>query len=260
MDAHFFAGLDGGPRSQKPRTNGLTMVIDWGLGSHAQEDLLETGADYVDLAKVAVGVSRLLSREVLQQKIERYQEHGVEPFPGGQFLEYAEVQGQIEGYLPACVEAGYRWIEVSDNLVSVELSWKEQMIRSAVDEHGLRVLGEIGKKEGLDKGASLVEDARACVGAGAELVLVEAAELMSGDEAVEREVEAVVEAIGIENVMFELPGPWIEGVAHYQIHQMRRELIGRYGAEVNLGNVAADELVSSEGLRRGLGVNAGGMD
>jgi phosphosulfolactate synthase len=193
----------------------------------------------------------------LQQKIERYQEHGVEPFPGGQFLEYAKVQGLGEGYLPACVEAGYRWIEVSDNLAAVELSWKEQMIRSAVAEHGLRVLGEVGKKEGLDKGASLVEDARACMGAGAELVLVEAAELISGDEALEREVEAVVEAIGLEHVMFELPGPWIAGVAEHQVHQMRRELIGRYGAEVNLGNVAPDELVASEGLRRGLGVNAG---
>ncbi len=45
MSEHFFAGLDGLPRGGKPRTCGLTMVIDWGLGSHAQEDLLAVGAD-----------------------------------------------------------------------------------------------------------------------------------------------------------------------------------------------------------------------
>ena len=57
MSEHFFAGLDGLPRSAKPRSSGLTMMVDWGLGPHGQEDLLTVGADYVDLAKVAVGVS-----------------------------------------------------------------------------------------------------------------------------------------------------------------------------------------------------------
>ncbi len=57
--------------------------------------------------------------------------------------------------------------------------------------------------------------------------------------------------------MFELPGPWIEGVHACHIHHMRRELIDRYGSQVNIGNVAPDELMSLEAYRRGLGVNAG---
>jgi phosphosulfolactate synthase len=255
---HFFAGLDGAARAAKPRTQGLTMVIDWGMGPHAQEDLLLTGADYCDFAKVAVGVSRLLSNEVLKDKILRYRQHQVEPFTGGQFLEYAEMNGQAAGYFAAVAAAGYQWVEVSDNLAPVELAWKEDMIRQATQEHGLSVLGEVGKKEGLDSGVPMVDDAQACLEAGAEIVLLEAAELI--DEATAPEVEEVIAAVGIDKVMFELPGPWIAGVHQHDIHRMRVELIGKYGGEVNIGNVAAVDLVAVEAYRRGLGVNAGGAE
>ena len=257
MSEHIFAGLDGLPRATKPRTDGLTMVIDWGLGPHAQEDLLTVGADYVDLAKVAVGVSRLLPNDSLRQKIGAYQQRGVEPFPGGQYLEYAEVYGKLDRYLPACLEAGYRWVEVSDNIAPVSLQWKERVITEAVEDYGLRVLGEVGRKEGLDNTIPLVDNARACMDAGASVLLVEAAELVSDDAEKAAAVDEIVQVVGIEQVMFELPGPWIEGVHACDIHQMRRRLIDRYGSQVNIGNVGPDELMSMEAYRRGLGVNAG---
>ena len=255
MSEHIFAGLDGMARAAKPRTRGLTMVVDWGSGPHAQEDLLATGAEYCDFAKLAVGVSRLLQNDVLKDKIARYQRAQIEAFPGGQFLEYAEIHGLVQGYFPAVVEAGYKWVEVSDNLAPVELAWKEEMIRRATREFGLSVLGEVGKKEGLESNAPMVDDARLCLEAGAKIVLLEAAELV--DERTAPEVEAVIEAIGLEKVMFELPGPWIEGVHHHDIHRMRGELIGKYGSDVNIGNVYPADLVALEAYRRGLGVNAG---
>ena len=57
--------------------------------------------------------------------------------------------------------------------------------------------------------------------------------------------------------MFELPGPWIKGVASHDIHSMRRLLIEKYGPQVNIGNVDPGELMSLEAYRRGIGVNAG---
>ena len=260
MSEHFFAGLDGLPRGGKPRTCGLTMVIDWGLGSHAQEDLLAVGADYCDLAKVAVGVSRLLDASALAAKIAQYRARGVEPFPGGQYLEYAEVHGLCDRYLPSVCAAGYRWVEVSDNLAPVGLEWKKEIIARAVGEYGLEVRGEVGQKEGLTSAVPMVEDALACLEAGARIILLEAAELVSGDRDAAREVEQVVRAIGIERVMFELPGPWIEGVALHDVHRMRRELLNRYGTEVNIGNVNPEQVVIVEALRRGLGANAGGEE
>lgn len=260
-DDHPFAGLDGtraGERTSKPRSSGRTMVIDWGIPPQQQRDLTDAGSDYFDFAKIAVGLSRLYSRELLRQKIDQYRGRDVEPFPGGQFLEYAEVHGHRDRYLPACVEAGYHWIEVSDNLAPVSLDWKVQVITEAVEDFGLKVLGEVGRKEGLDNTIPLLDNARACMDAGAEVLLVEAAELISEDVATAAAVDEIVTVVGVDRVMFELPGPWIEGVHACDIHHMRRQLMARYGSQVNLGNVAPDELLSVEAFRRGLGVNAGG--
>ena len=256
-ESHLFGGLDGRPRNEKPRQTGLTMVVDWGLGPNRQQDLQVTAAPYFDFAKIAVGLSRLYTNDVLMQKIQSYRSLDIEPFPGGQYLEYAEMQGKMDRYLPACAEAGYRWIEVSDNVASVTLEWKVQVIKDAVEKYNMDVFGEVGKKEGLAHGPSFVDDAKACLDAGARIVLLEAAELVNADVETEREVEETIKAIGVEQVMFELPGPWIEGVTDSVIHRMRRELVDRFGVEVNIGNVMPDDLYSFEAYRRELGVNAG---
>lgn len=259
-DEHIFAGLDGRRRSRKPRDLGLTMVADWGLGSGAQSDLLETAAPFFDFAKVAVGISRLLANDVLSAKIRNYLDSHIEPFPGGQYLEYAQVQGAAHLYFPAVAEAGYRWVEVSDNLAAVTHEWKLMMIREAVEKHGLTVLGEVGQKEGLDAVIPMADDVKACLDAGARIVLLEAAELVDEDAGKARQVEKAVEAAGQEKVMFELPGPWIAGVHSHDVHRMRRTLVDRYGPEVNLGNVLPDDLMTLEAYRRGLGVNAGSQE
>lgn len=254
---HPFHGLDGRSRSEKPRTTGLTMVADWGIGPHAQSDLLTTGATFFDLAKIAVGISRLLPDDVLRNKISIYRQHQVEPFPGGQYLEYAEGEGKTDQYLSAVVEAGYKWVEVSDNMATVTLQWKLDMIRKATEASNLIVLGEVGQKEGLQTVVPMGDDAQACLDAGAQVILLEAAELIGDDPAVAKAVEAVIQRIGLDKVMFELPGPWIEGVTHESIHRMRRQLVDQYGPDVNIGNVEPSDLISLEAYRLGLGVNAG---
>jgi phosphosulfolactate synthase len=259
-DDHPFTGLDGAlasERTSKPRSSGRTMMIDWGIPRQHQRDLTDMSADYVDLAKIAVGLSRLWSHDLLKQKIDQYRSRDIEPFPGGQYLEYAEVHGKLDRYLPACIEAGYRWIEVSDNIAPVSVQWKQKLITEAVEDYGLRVLGEVGRKEGLDNQIPLVDNAIACMDAGATVVLVEAAELVSSNAETAAAVDEIVRVIGVERVMFELPGSWIEGVHACDIHTMRRQLIERYGSQVNIGNVAPEELMSLEAYRRGLGVNAG---
>ena len=205
MNPHFFEGIDGIERRQKPRDYGLTMVIDWGLGRHEQEDLIQIAAKHFDFAKIAVGISRLLSNDVLEAKLKKYRQHQIEPFAGGMFLEYAEVSGKADLYFPATVQAGYRWVEVSDNLGAVSIEWKRRTIRQAVREYGLQVMGEVGKKEGLASEIPFPDDAQGCLDAGAALVLLEAAELVSEDVDTAKAVEIVVERVGLEKVMFELP-------------------------------------------------------
>ena len=43
-------------RTTRPRTNGLTMVMDKGLSLRQAEDLVETGSELVDLLKAMATV------------------------------------------------------------------------------------------------------------------------------------------------------------------------------------------------------------
>ena len=255
---HLFHGLDGLERPAKPRSSGITMVADWGMGMNQQSDLVQTGGDYVDFAKIAVGISRILSNQLLRQKIAHYNAHDVATFPGGQYLELAGIKKQEDRYFDAAVKAGYQWIEVSDNLAAHGLDWKVRMIQRAVTSHGLSVLGEVGKKEGLTRDKRLLEDVQACLDAGARIVLVEAAEMVHPPASLAEELEELVEGIDVAQLMFELPGPWIQDVTESMIHKVSGDLIARYGANVNLGNVDSRKLLSLEAYRQGLGVNAGG--
>ena len=74
-------------RSMKPRTNGLTMVLDKGLGRYATEDLMATASDYVDFVKFSFGTSAFYDEKVLRDKVEIVTGAGVDIYPGGTFLE-----------------------------------------------------------------------------------------------------------------------------------------------------------------------------
>ncbi len=256
MNDNPLAGLVVAERSAKPRDNGLTMIADWGMPCGEQQDFLSVGNPFVDLAKIAVGISALLDAGTLSRKIQLYAANDILTFPGGQFLEYSVVHCITDEYMQACVKAGFPCIEVSDNLLAIDLDSKSELIRRARQAYGLRVLGEVGKKEGLDAKYDLAEDASRCLSAGAEKVFLEAADFFAGDVR-EEELERIAERCGIENVIFELPGPWIEGITMSDIHRITRWLLGRFGAEVNIANVSPDNVLKVEALRLGIGVNAG---
>lgn len=55
-------------RLQKPRSQGLTMVIDKGLGLHEIKDLLDTAGDYLDFLKLGFGTSALYPQKILEAK------------------------------------------------------------------------------------------------------------------------------------------------------------------------------------------------
>ena len=177
MSEYAFSAIPMLERPAKQRMSGQTMMIDFGLGLVQQEDILRLASEYIDSAKIAVGVARLLPRELVMQKISLYQQYDVVPYPGGQFLEYAVLCEKVDEYLEETRAVGFRAVEVSDNLLSISLDEKKALIAKARATYGLDVFGEVGKKEGLAVTVSLEEDIKACLEAGSSKVLVEAAEV-----------------------------------------------------------------------------------
>ena len=177
MTDYAFSAIPMLARPAKPRSSGQTMMIDFGLGLRQQEDILQLASEFIDSAKVAVGVARLLPRELVTSKIDLYKQYEVVPYPGGQFLEYAVLCDKVDEFLAEARAVGFPAIEVSDNLLSITLDEKRRLIARARETYGLEVYGEVGKKEGLAVTVSLEEDIQACLEAGSSKVLVEAAEI-----------------------------------------------------------------------------------
>ncbi|MCP5368847.1 MAG: phosphosulfolactate synthase [Hyphomicrobiales bacterium] len=231
-------------------------MVDFGLPLGRVEDILEFSAPYLDLAKVATGTSRLYSEEHLRRKLDLYRSHAVRPFLGGQFQEYVfATQGEqaIPSFLDEAKRLGFEVVEVSDNTVPLSPEQRKRQIGLAVDK-GLAVFGEVGSKAGDNVLDTLVAQANDALAAGAELLLVEGAELTEGGRPNRELLNGLRDRIDMDKVLFELPGPWISGVTLSEVHDLKKFLVAEFGPDINIANVMPDDIVETEALRVGLGV------
>jgi phosphosulfolactate synthase len=254
--AFEFVKPPAGRSTAKPRNRGLTMMIDQGLGARHQLDLLEAAGAYIDLAKFKTGTSALYPADILRRKVTQYVEHGVKPFIGGQFHEYILAVHGTAGLPAFYAEArrnGFTTIEISDNVVPLSPTERRERITAAVDA-GLEVFGEVGGKDRQTTAAELIDQAGECFTAGASLVLVEAAELMTAGKPNAALIEELSRGLDMARVIIELPGPWIADVRTCDIEDLKKLLVRTFGPDVNIANVTPDTVIDLEATRRGLGV------
>jgi len=238
--------------TDKPRTTGLTMMMDWGLPLEQQASWLNLASRYIDLAKIVVGTARLYEEDYLRDKLALYQQNGVLPFIGGQFMEYVFQTQGMAGVAPFCAEAkrlGFGAIEVSDNVVSIDEDEFSAMIRTGVDA-GLEVHAEVGSKS-EDSGSQLLI---AQAESRADVVLVEGAELVRDNKPNAELLNGLRNGMDTSKVIFELSGTWIPGTLNTDVYQLKCFLIKTFGPDVNLANVMPDQIWETEALRCGLSV------
>ena len=237
-------------RTQQPRDRGVTMVIDKGLGLAATADLLDLGGPYLDLLKLAFGTTAFYSERILRRKIELAQTHGVLVYPGGTFLEVAVVQGKGREFIERAVDLGFEGLEISDGTIQMSTHTRHLLMEIAA-KHGLRVLTEVGKKHPADRvpRSNIREQIAADLRHGAWKVIVEGRESGKGvviyraDGSIdEEEMEDIAAAVDDQNhLIWEAP-----------LKSQQQDLILRFGTNVNLGNVQAEDVLSLEALRVGL--------
>lgn len=239
-------------RQPKPRTRGLTMMIDWGLPLGLQKDCVEAQGIYVDEAKIAASIPRVMPKSYLKSKIDAYKAEGIFTFPGGLFTELAIAQGNYEVFLKEARESGFSGIEVSDNLLRIDPRQKKAVISKAVKEYGLAVMGEVGRKEGFMTREELIADVENCLDAGASMVLLEAHELFHGD--IRQDVlEELTKKVPLEKIMFELPVAVLPDATKAYKVKVLSWMIKQFGTDVNLANVEWDEVYFTEITRIGAG-------
>lgn len=239
-----------GARSARPRIDGLTMVIDKGLGLVQLGDLLEMAGTYIDFIKLGFGTAALYPAHLLRAKVVMVQSCGIHIYPGGTFLEIAISQNRLGPYLERTRSLGFDTVEVSDGTIELHPAVRREVIRQA-RALGLRVLTEVGKKaEGgrLEPGAAL-EQIGADLQDGAERVILEGRE--SGRNVGLYDAQGRLDPADLQEILQALPDPSVL-IWEAPLRSQQVDLIRDAGPAVNLGNIAPGDALAVESLRRGL--------
>jgi phosphosulfolactate synthase len=258
MENQAFSFMNIPKRSQKPRNVGITMMIDYGIGVNNQKDLINIAEPYIDIAKIAVGLSGILNEKMLMDKISIYQNSNIETFIGGQFLEFGIFHQGLNissKYFSEAKRLGFKLIEISDNNLKISQNEKMDLIKQAKNDFGLKVLGEVGSKTESSSTKAMIKGIQNCLSAGAWKVFLEAAEFISPDDGhiLENIISEIMENVDQEKIILELPGRWISNVHGAIIHDMSVFLIDYFGADINIANVGPGDVIELEALRLGVG-------
>jgi phosphosulfolactate synthase len=237
--------LDLPRRAPKPRSRGVTHVIDPGLSVGEAEGFMASVADYVDVVRLGWG-SAYITRE-LRRKLDVYRSHGVPPMLGGTLTELAWLQGRIDELRAWLDELGIDHVEVSSGVVPIPPEERLALIATLAADR--TVFAEVGEKDphALLAPYRWVALIREALEAGAAQVVCEGrADGSAGVYRPDGEVRAglvdeVVHEVTLDSLIFEAPQ------RHQQIW-----FIKRFGTDVNLGNVQPSDVISLESLRVGL--------
>ena len=232
-------------RPERPRNSGLTMVMDKGLSTRQAEDLIDSSADYVDLVKLGFGTSAFSNN--LNEKIKLYHEAGMKVYLGGTLFEAFVVRNNLDAYKKYVDQLGLNTIEVSDGSISIPHDEKCKWIENLSKDY--TVLSEVGSKEEgiLISPSKWIKMMQTELQAGSWKVIAEARE--SGTVGIYRPngqahvmlINRILQKVALENIIWEAPK---KAQQVYFIQHM--------GANVNLGNIAENEVIPLECLRRGL--------
>ncbi|MEY3965431.1 MAG: hypothetical protein RL263_600 [Bacteroidota bacterium] len=232
-------------RTIKPRNDGFTMVMDKGLSIRETEDFLSSSSSLVDIVKLGFGTG--LFTQGLLDKIRIYQSAGIPVYFGGTLFEAYLVRNQLDDYHRLLEKTKVVHVEISDGSLELDHNEKCEIISTFAKNY--TVLSEVGSKdaEKIIPPYEWIEQMETELEAGAWKVIGEARE--SGTVGIFRNsgevrsglVAEIIRKIPLDKVIWEAP-------------QKAQQVwfIQLYGTNVNLGNIAPNELIPLETLRAGL--------
>ncbi len=232
-------------RTNKPRQYGFTMVMDKGLSTREVEDFLETSGDHVDIVKLGWGTSYVTP--ILKQKLKIYSEAGIPVYFGGTLFEAFIVRDQFEDYRKILDKYGLEYAEVSDGSIELDHDQKCHYISKLSEQ--VTVLSEVGSKdaEKIIPPYQWISLMQAELDAGAWKVIGEARE--GGNVGLFRSTGEVRSGL-VQEILTKIPFEKIIWEAPQKAQQVW--FIKLLGTNVNLGNIAPNEVISLETIRLGL--------
>ena len=232
-------------RAEKPRDKGLTMVMDKGLSLNEAENMVALKSELTDIVKLGFGTS-LLTRYI-DKKIKLYHKAGIMVYVGGTLFEAFTVRNQFDDFCKLMDKLKLEMVEVSDGSISIEHDTKCEYIQKL--SKNFKVISEIGSKcesnslEDSDWIAYMNKELQA----GSWKVIAEAREggnvgmFDPNGNIKENLIKKITNKISATKILWEAP-------------QKKQQVwfINNFGANVNLGNISPNDIISLECLRIGL--------
>ncbi|HEX4245312.1 MAG TPA: phosphosulfolactate synthase [Acidimicrobiales bacterium] len=235
-------------RDPKPRSAGITMMVDGGLPTRYFEDVIDSGAEYLDFVKFGWGTAIVTTD--LQRKVEILSGAGVDYYFGGTLFEKYVLQDRLDDFRALCHRYSCQFVEVSNGTIDLSNSEKAGYIRKLSDD--FQVISEVGFKD-AERSENLppslwIECTHEDLDAGSCLVTLEARE--SGTSGICRPdgqlrfgliEDLLASGLRRQDLLFEAPSV-----------ELQNYFVKRVGSDVNLGNVAATAILGLETIRLGL--------
>ena len=241
---HYF--LDNVPeRTQKPREKGFTMAMDKGLSVRQAEDFMGVSGEYVDIVKLGWATSYVTPN--LNEKLDVYRAAGIPFYFGGTLFEAFAVRNQFDDYRKLLDKFQVPFAEVSDGSVEMDHDKKCEYIAELSKQ--VTVLSEVGSKdeEKIIPPYKWIELMQKELEAGAWKVIGEARE--GGNVGLFRSTGEVRSGL-VQEILTKIPFEKIIWEAPQKAQQVY--FIKLMGANVNLGNIAPEEVIPLETIRLGL--------
>jgi phosphosulfolactate synthase len=232
-------------RHLKPRTHGITMVMDKGLSITEVHHFMSVASQHVDIVKLGFGTSFVTPN--LREKIEAYKSYNIALYFGGTLFEAFLIRNQFDDYVSVCKEFGIEYMEVSDGSIDIPHAEKCGYIEK-LTKHGT-ILSEVGSKDAahIIPPYKWIELMKAELTAGSTYVIAEARE--AGNVGIYRGSGEVREGL-VQEILTQIPESRIIWEAPQKSQQLY--FIQLVGANVNLGNIAPNEVIPLETMRLGL--------
>ena len=232
-------------RTEKPRESGYTMVMDKGLSLREAEDMIDSSGDFIDIVKLGWATSYVTSQ--LDQKIKLYQNAGIPCYLGGTLFEAFVIRDQFDDYMRVVDKYNLEHVEVSDGSITMAHDEKCDYIQRISKNY--TVLSEVGSKDAakIIPPYKWIDQMRTELDSGAWKVIGEARE--SGNVGLFRDSGEVRQGL-VEEILTQIPKDKILWEAPQKAQQVW--FIKLCGTNVNLGNIATNEIIPLETMRLGL--------
>ena len=230
----------------KPRQTGITHVMDKGLSLAQVSSLMEVADQHIDIVKL--GWCTSVVAQNLERKLALFKSLPVAICCGGSLFELAIAHGKVPELVAFFKEWDFKFVEVSDGVVDYPRKEKLKYIEMLAKD--FTVLSEVGKKDrrkAMNAPSQWVTQMREDLQAGAWKVIAEGREagtigVFNEDGSINLAlIEVIASKIDFNRIIFEAPQK------EQQVWMVRH-----FGANVNLGNIAPDDVISLETIRQKL--------